>query len=330
VDYIRIYKEFIDDRRNKEAALLASGQYCEKHHIVPRSMGGSDRKENLISLTPEDHFFAHLQLAKAYGGRQWAAVWALVGMCQRGVRGNSLKWVIKRRKWIGKAREEYANSCKGKLGSCANLTIYHWINEKTGQEIIGTRHDLPVTHTAKKETSDYLSGKTYTTLSGWFTKDRFNSVEDLAEYRKKKQIEAIEHGRKIGKMYSGENHIQSKSVICLDTGIIYVNQADAAKKTGLRQPKISQCCSGERRETGGFRWAYFTGDIAISKKNWEEQEADRQKNNKHTRKVLNLSNKQEFRTIKDASKSIGVSPSAIRNVCAGKSKSSGGYRWAYA
>ena len=129
---------------------------------------------------------------------------------------------------------------------------------------------------------------------------------------------------------SGTANKRSRSVVCITTGKIYETINDACHETGLSSSKISQCCSGNRRETGGFRWAYFNGDIEKSKKDWEAQEAERQRNNNHIRKVLNLSTKQEFRTIKDASKSIGVSASAIRNVCIGKSKSSGGYRWSYA
>lgn len=48
--------------------------YTEKHHILPRSMGGSDSADNLVDLTPKAHFLAHRLLAKMYGGRMWAAL----------------------------------------------------------------------------------------------------------------------------------------------------------------------------------------------------------------------------------------------------------------
>lgn len=40
--------------------------YTESHHIVPRCMGGSDNKENLVDLTPEEHYLAHQLLVKIY------------------------------------------------------------------------------------------------------------------------------------------------------------------------------------------------------------------------------------------------------------------------
>lgn len=42
--------------------------YYELHHIIPRSLGGSDDSTNLIALTARQHFVAHWILAKAYGG----------------------------------------------------------------------------------------------------------------------------------------------------------------------------------------------------------------------------------------------------------------------
>lgn len=56
------YKEFIqsikDSRPNEYF------QYSERHHIVPRCMGGTDEEENLIYLTYREHFIAHRLLAE--------------------------------------------------------------------------------------------------------------------------------------------------------------------------------------------------------------------------------------------------------------------------
>lgn len=37
--------------------------YFEKHHIVPKCLGGTDDKENIIWLTPQEHYTAHMLLA---------------------------------------------------------------------------------------------------------------------------------------------------------------------------------------------------------------------------------------------------------------------------
>lgn len=40
--------------------------YSESHHIIPRCIGGTDEKENLVKLTGREHFIAHLLLSKMY------------------------------------------------------------------------------------------------------------------------------------------------------------------------------------------------------------------------------------------------------------------------
>lgn len=41
-------------------------EFTESHHIVPRCMGGTDAPNNLVDLTPEEHYTAHLLLTKIY------------------------------------------------------------------------------------------------------------------------------------------------------------------------------------------------------------------------------------------------------------------------
>ena len=40
--------------------------YVEKHHIIPKCLGGSDDPDNIAILTPEEHFLAHQLLVKMY------------------------------------------------------------------------------------------------------------------------------------------------------------------------------------------------------------------------------------------------------------------------
>lgn len=39
--------------------------YTEKHHIIPKSCGGDNSKDNLVALTAKEHFICHLLLTKA-------------------------------------------------------------------------------------------------------------------------------------------------------------------------------------------------------------------------------------------------------------------------
>lgn len=60
MNYQRIYDALIQKR--KDNRITREDGYCEKHHIVPKSLGGTDSPDNLINLTAREHFLAHLLL----------------------------------------------------------------------------------------------------------------------------------------------------------------------------------------------------------------------------------------------------------------------------
>ena len=70
MNYLKHYDLLIKKAQNRP---IPDG-YVEKHHILPKSMGGSDEKENLVYLTAREHFIAHFLLAKHYGENQWYPV----------------------------------------------------------------------------------------------------------------------------------------------------------------------------------------------------------------------------------------------------------------
>jgi hypothetical protein len=59
---------------DKAKCRLCPDGYVEKHHILPRSLGGSDDSSNLVTLTSREHFVAHMLLAKIHGGVMWQAL----------------------------------------------------------------------------------------------------------------------------------------------------------------------------------------------------------------------------------------------------------------
>ena len=40
-----------------------------KHHIIPKHMGGNNSNDNLIELSLDDHYTAHILLSECYGGK---------------------------------------------------------------------------------------------------------------------------------------------------------------------------------------------------------------------------------------------------------------------
>lgn len=59
------YKKHYDILIERSRGRTLDG-YVEKHHIIPRCLGGSDDDNNIAILTPEEHFLAHQLLVKIY------------------------------------------------------------------------------------------------------------------------------------------------------------------------------------------------------------------------------------------------------------------------
>lgn len=96
MNYKHHYEKLIS--RGK-ARTLPPNVYREKHHIIPRGIGGSDAPENIVELTPEEHFVAHQLLVKIHP-QELNILRACRMMCNNGTqvhRNNKLYgWLRKR------------------------------------------------------------------------------------------------------------------------------------------------------------------------------------------------------------------------------------------
>jgi len=54
MNYERIYNEFILDRREKQDELCLSGEYMERHHIIPRAKNGTARRKPKVFRFKKD------------------------------------------------------------------------------------------------------------------------------------------------------------------------------------------------------------------------------------------------------------------------------------
>lgn len=66
MNYKKIYDSIIEYRKVQPPLK----EYCETHHIIPKSIGGSNIKDNLVILTAREHFICHLLLVKIYENSQ--------------------------------------------------------------------------------------------------------------------------------------------------------------------------------------------------------------------------------------------------------------------
>lgn len=68
--------EFLDNKYTKwylniigRAIVKLKMGYVERHHIIPKSFGGSNKKDNIVRLTAREHFICHLLLVRMVTGK---------------------------------------------------------------------------------------------------------------------------------------------------------------------------------------------------------------------------------------------------------------------
>jgi len=81
MNYQRIYDQIID-RARKESRKKGQGSYYEAHHVIPKCLGGSNVKDNIVLLTAREHFVCHKLLVEIYPDnyRIVFAFWCMCGM----------------------------------------------------------------------------------------------------------------------------------------------------------------------------------------------------------------------------------------------------------
>ena len=123
MDYRKHYDTLVERAKIR---IYDKEDYIERHHIVPKCMGGTDNSDNLVNLYAREHFVAHQLLVKLYPEIN-GLVYALVKMSagkgfHRGRSNNKLyEWIKKRnnilksetkkdKPWPEKRRIAYENN----------------------------------------------------------------------------------------------------------------------------------------------------------------------------------------------------------------------------
>jgi len=78
--YTKHYNSIIERAKSR---ILPEETYTENHHIIPKSIGGLNSKDNVVSLTAREHRLAHILLTKMLAdpkhiNKMWYAAWLIL------------------------------------------------------------------------------------------------------------------------------------------------------------------------------------------------------------------------------------------------------------
>lgn len=274
------YKEFIDNILNTRGRFACGDEYKERHHIIPRCMGGTNDEDNLIDLYAREHFEAHRLLALENPNKKglvfaWFAMANLKDKKQKRVKVSAIEYE--------EARKSYSKMCK-KIYSGKNNPNYgrkHTEEERKlmsnnhGRYFGKSNHFYGKKHTEetrkKMKTNNTKKKKVICIENGLI----FDSLQEASDYIgiAKQSISKCCNGKQktcggyhwcFLNEYNPETYIinfsntnnNTKRVICIETQYIYNSINEANKKTGIYPSCIGKVCNGKQKTAGGYHWEF--------------------------------------------------------------------------
>lgn len=241
----------------------SNNEYYEKHHIIPKSLGGSNTKENLVLLTFKEHYIAHLLLSKMYDGeakrKMYYALWRMSsskGDNKRILSASQyeicrLAGVLAKIKHpvTEETRKKISRGNKGKVRSeeMRNKNRLANLGKKYGPPSNEIREKISKGNKGKKRTEEDNQKNRERNLG------RVHSEESKSK-RSEKLIGRARPQEVIDKI--NKNNTQKKKIVC-SNGVIYDGSNIAAKNLGLHQSNIYKVLYGQRKSTGGYTFKFL-------------------------------------------------------------------------
>lgn len=257
---MKTYDEFIQSIINARGRFGCGDEYHEQHHIIPRSMDGTDKKENLIDLYAKEHYEAHrlLALENPDNDKLVYAWWCMSTMKSK---------FTNERYHISAEEYEEARIAFSLLQS------ERYSGE--GNPMHGVRRcggDNPMYDVHRYGKDNPFYGKHHTDKTRKKMKEsskkRWQKHEEKEKLSQaaKERLQNPENNPMFGKHHTEEakekmkNH-KCKAVYCVNINKLYRSARQAERDTGISQAGISRVCNGDQKTTGGYQWKYLYDQI---------------------------------------------------------------------
>ena len=229
MNYQKIYNQIIERAKNRQLE-----GYKEKHHILPKCLGGDNKKENLVELTAREHFLCHMLLCEIYP--------------------NEIK--LRQALWLMSSNPKYKNT---KISSQmyehikSNFKHTEESKQKMRQPRPGLGEKISKAKTGKKQPNISKSKLGKPTNK----KGKPDGPKHTDESKKKISEKILSKGKNRNKKIGITN---SKPIEQYDLEgnllNVFLSSTNAMVQTGIKNGSISQNLRGKSKSAGGFVWKY--------------------------------------------------------------------------
>ncbi len=225
------YDEFINNILKTRGRFECGDEYHERHHIVPKCLGGADDEDNLIDLLAREHFEAHRLLAlETPNNTKLVYAWWMMSHIGR-VEINDEEYeeakILLSQSMQGhsvseESRQKISDSRKGKYAGEHHPMYGKHFSEESRQKMSKAKKGKHVSEETRRKMSEKNKGK------------------NNPNYGNHK--------------LAGGNHPKAKAIQCVETGIIYTCAIEASQKTGVGAANIRKVKNKTNHTAGGYHW----------------------------------------------------------------------------
>jgi len=290
MNYEKIYFKIID-KANLENRKKGGSVHYEKHHIKPRSLFKELEKDNnnIVLLTPKEHFICHMLLERIYDCRQMKyAIWRMcndktykvssryyeyvknkiVTESSRLNKGRKLSEEHKRKISLGLSGRTHSEEVKAKMRNSYDPSkhiVSDELRKKLSENATKRFKGIKKSDEFRKHLSEIMSGSG-NTMYGKCNKD-FMTEEAYEQYRKnlskslKGHIVTDETRKKIGEKTKsrsqGGMNPMAKKVRIVGTNELFGTITECAKKIGVNRYTITKHRNGNFSDVNGYKIEFF-------------------------------------------------------------------------
>ena len=280
------YEKFIQNILDTRGRFNCEDEYHERHHIVPKCMGGTNDEENLIDLFAREHFEAHRLLAMENpDNNELIYAWSCMAFVNN---DRQQRYMISPEEYeemkvlLHTARSGENSPLAKPVINLTTMQIYPTAGiaeQETGVD----DNSIRMCCTGDRQTAGgciwryynddikekILNGYSFPTIEevveerrrkrSDMQKARYSNADELAKHREiiKRAYKNPEYRRKQSIAKLGGNNVTAKPVICIETLSVYEAIAVAGRQTGVNKECIGCCCRGAMKTAGGLRWKYI-------------------------------------------------------------------------
>jgi hypothetical protein len=216
----------------------------ENHHVIPRSLGGSDSSSNIVALTYKEHFLAHWLLTKFTSGS--AQVKMLTALSSMMLINERNKTRIISGWQFEIARQALSLSARQKL-----LNYY----AKPGIK------ELNIAQRNTKEALEKQRKSRYIYLSKPGASEAHKAAcntESAIENHRQASFRRFARPGEIEAFTITLREKRGKPVENTTLGLVFRSVQDATEYFEYKAGNIKKCCQGRSVTAGGYGWRYIS------------------------------------------------------------------------